>query len=186
MNITKYQRHAIREKILEHKFAARRAAFDTEEQAIAAEIYRTVVSEQDERAAVAIMKRHPTMIRQICYWSIGFVEGVTCGRILSLADYRPDADMPRFKDMSDEHKAKVMDLFVRKQAFLDEYESDAQVLGATLERFRTLRKVQVEWPEIMPFVRDVLGQPEPVNLPMVNKEDLNSRFDLPVELKEAA
>lgn len=184
MNITKWQRERIRDKIITHKFSLRDNALKTEENALAKEIYDLYVTAEDQRALDLLVQKHPNMFRMSASF---YIQIVGCGSMFIIYENMlPGIDNPKFDDLPEAIQNKLIDYATRKIAFNTEMATDSRVLDATLERFKTVNKVRKEWPEIMPFVAEVMGDGTPVNLPAVNKDDLNSRFELPVEQAKAA
>lgn len=185
MRITKEQQRRISNLILDNKFKPLYEAANKEQHELACKIYRSVVSEADEALADKIKAKHPRMINTINSWYLGKVDALGSFYIM-LDSYRPYAELPTFFSMKEAQQNEVIAHYKKTADIIQANETDKQVLRATLARLNTVKKIQEEWPEIMPFVEQVVGQMTVANLPAVNKEDLNARFDLPVEEKQAA
>jgi hypothetical protein len=184
MRLTKSQQDCVRKLIINNKYGPITKALAQEGYDLALKIYRTVVSKADEALADKLAEKHPGMIQIINNWALGNVNGDF--RYMQLENFRPKANLPRFTQMSEEHQVSVLAHIAKLDAEKQNRDTDISLLTSMLARLNTIKKIQEEWPEIMPFVEQVVGQMIVANLPAVNKEDLNARFDLPVEDKQAA
>jgi hypothetical protein len=71
----------------------------------------------------------------------------------------------------------------RIEDFLDEYKKDRLSINVTLNSFITAKKLMDEWPEIKPFVLQVIGRtssPVQSTALAISRSELNEKFGLPI------
>lgn len=184
MRITKWQKDKIRDALLNRGFDKENQALAAREAEIAMSIYRLTVSEADEKIADALNARIPGIL--MTAKSITFkIDGERYGQNIELDTQRawprgsidltavpkdnPSVDLLAKLDLDRaDYGVRRNKASAQAKASLDTISSDIQLAKA--------------WPDIMPIVREIIGEPAPKQLPAIPVADLNAMFDLPVEV----
>lgn len=176
--------------LMARAFDERRAAMDVREQAVALLVYRSVVSEEVEKAADDLNKRLPGIVYTTK--SIRFLTGVAKryeGYHMGLAQQRAyvmhNSDTPTFSKDS-EIATLAGALTLDRQDYHNERTAAFLKAEAALASINTDTQLEKLWPDIMPIVREILGAQVPKTLPAIPVADLNEVFGLPIKVKEAA
>lgn len=191
MRITNHIRVALARALIDHKFAAARAALRKREEDLAETLYRVAIPEEVEKLTDQLNGKMPGMVGQMTTIYIYWESRQTA---LSLPRSRPcptTLDFPKLiKSGWTDAEISALSNFRESQDNLKQAIAAADTAAmAVLNKCNTAKQLRAAWPEAMPVFEPILvkaGMDAPVNLPAIDTKTLNSMFDLPIETKEAA
>lgn len=184
IRLTKAMKDQIVSRLMDHAYAARKAALDAEELALGSDIYDDVYTHGVRAKMADLPKDYLRTTDRITVQisghgspSIRFGD-VSLGNVRRIA-HLFDGNAAKRYDSSSPFTARFVDWKAKQVALLNEEDTATKDARQILDSVATLSKLIEVWPEVRQFVQDFLPAPAiRAQSPMLPISDVNKNLGL--------